>query len=134
MVARPTIQHVFEAGYAAFAQGHRLPDDGRRAAWAILACRTAVWGGPIQCGPDGQFQRIWYHSCQHRMCPPCAWRQVERWLRRPQARLLACDQYHLILTMPAELHGLCLANVTALTQLVLTPVRETWGELLGDPK
>jgi hypothetical protein len=82
MVAELTVPQVFQASYVAFAQGHRLPDYVRRAAWAILACRTAVLGGHTQRCPDGHFQRIWYHSCTHRMCPPCAWLQVERWLRR----------------------------------------------------
>jgi Putative transposase/Transposase zinc-binding domain len=134
MLAELTVQQVFQAGYAAFAQGHRLPDYVRRAAWAILACRTAVLGGHIQRCPDGHFQRIWYNSCRHRMCPQCAWLQVERWLRRQQARLLACDHYHMIFTMPAELHGLWLANVTAMTPLLFATVRETLGELLGDAK
>jgi hypothetical protein len=122
MVAQLTVQQVFQAGYVAFAQGHRLPDYVRRAAWAILACRTAVLGGHTQRCPDGHVQRIWYHSCTHRMCPPCAWLQVERWLRRQQARLLACDHYHRIVTMPAELHGLWLANVTAMTPSKLRDV------------
>jgi Transposase zinc-binding domain len=93
-----------------------------------------VLGGHVQRCPDGHFQRLWYNSCKHRMCPQCAWLQVERWLRRQRARLLACDHYHLIFTMPAELHGLWLANVTAMTPLLFATVRETLGELLGDAK
>jgi hypothetical protein len=133
-MAKLTIQHIFQAGYAAFAEGHRLPDHVRRAAWAILACRTVVLGGHVQRCPEGHFERIWYNSCRHRLCPQCTWLQVERWLRRQRARLLACDHYHVILTMPADLHGLWLANVTAMTQLLFATVRETLCELLGDAK
>jgi hypothetical protein len=34
------------------------------------------------------------------MCPPCAWLQGTRWLLHQKARLLACDHYHIIFTIP----------------------------------
>jgi hypothetical protein len=126
-MATLTIQHIFAAG-------HRLPDRVRRAAWAILACHTVVLGGHVQRCPDGRFERIWDNSCRHRLCPQYTWLQVERWLRRQPARLLACEHYHMSFTMPAELHGLWLANVTAMTPLLFVTVRETLGALLGDAK
>jgi Putative transposase/Transposase zinc-binding domain len=129
-----TLQTILRMGYAAYERRHPLPDDVRRAAWAILSCRTAVLGGHVQRCPDGHFERVWYNSCKHRLCPQCAWLQVERWLRRQRARLLACEHYHMIFTMPAELHGLWLANVTAMTSLLFATVRETLDELLGDAK
>ncbi|MGH8068882.1 MAG: IS91 family transposase [Candidatus Entotheonellia bacterium] len=127
-----TLQTILQIGYAAYERRHPLPDWVRKAAWAILSCRTAVWGGHVQRCPDGHVQRLWYHSCQHRMGPPCAWLPVERWLRHQRARLLACDHSHMICTLPAERHGLWLANVTAMTPLLCATVRETLGELLGD--
>ena len=129
-----TRQTILRIGSAAYERRHPLPDEVRKVAWAILSCRTAVLGGHVQRCPDGHFQRLWYHSCQPRMCPQCAWRQVERWLRRQRARLLACDPYHMILTRPAALHGVWLANVAAMTSLLFATVRETLGELLGDAK
>jgi hypothetical protein len=129
-----TLQTILQMGYAAYERRHALPDSVRKAAWAILSCRTAVLGGHVQCCPDGHFQRLWYNSCQHRMCPQCAWLQVERWLRRQRARLLAWDHYHMIFTLPAELHGLWLANVRVMTNLLFAAVHETLDELLGDAK
>jgi hypothetical protein len=35
------------------------------------------------------------------MCPPCAWLQGTRWLLHQKARLLACDHYHVIFTIPS---------------------------------
>jgi len=101
-----TIQQILQRGDAAFEQGHALPAYVRKAVWALLACRTARLGGHIQACPEGHVERIWYHSCRHRMCSPCAWLQVERWLVRQKARLLACDHYHVIFTQPDELRGL----------------------------
>jgi Putative transposase/Transposase zinc-binding domain len=129
-----TVQQIFQAGYAALAQGHRLPDYVRRAAWAILVCRTAVLGGHVQACPEGHIERVWYNSCRHRLCPQCSWLQVERWLASQKARLLACDHYHVIFTLPDELRGLWLANVRPMTNLLFATVWETLGELLSDPK
>jgi len=129
-----TVQQILQCGYAAFAQCHPLPDYVRKAAWALMACRTALLGGHVQGCPEGHFQRIWYNSCKHRLCPQCAWLQIERWLSRQKARLLACDHYHVIFTMPDELRGLWLANVRAMTNLLFATVHETLDELLGDAK
>ncbi len=129
-----TVQQIFQAGYAVFAQGHRLPDYVRRAAWAILVCRTAVLGGHVQACPEGHIERVWYNSCRHRLCPQCSWLQIERWLASQKARLLACDHYHVIFTLPDELRGLWLTNVRPMTNLLFATVWETLGELLSDPK
>jgi hypothetical protein len=77
---------------------------------------------------------VWYNSCRHRLCPQCAWLQVERWLVKQKARLLACEHDHVIFTLPDELRGLWLANVRAMTHLLFAAVHETLAELLGDAK
>jgi len=133
-VAGVTLQQILQQGYAAFEQCHSLPAYVRKAAWALLVCRTAVLGGHIQACPEGHVERVWYNSCRHRLCPQCAWLQVERWLVKQKARLLACEHYHVIFTLPEELRGLWLANVRAMTNLLFAAVHETLGELLGDAK
>jgi hypothetical protein len=129
-----TLQKILQLGYAAYERHHAIPDHVRRAVWAILACRTARLGGHVQACPDGHIERVWYNSCRHRLCPQCAWLQIERWLLQQKARLLACEHYHVIFTMPDELRGLWLANSRPMTQLLFATVRETLGELLGDAK
>jgi hypothetical protein len=66
------------------------------------------------------------------MCPPCAWLQSERWLVIQKARLLACEHYHVIFTIPSELNDLWLANVSVMTNLLFASVRATLLELLDD--
>jgi hypothetical protein len=129
-----TLQAILQRGYAAYERRHALPTHVRRAVWAMLACRTAVLGGHVQACPDGHVERVWYNSCRHRMCPQCAWLQIERWLGRQKARLLACDHYHVIFTIPHELNDLWLVNVAVMTQLLFASVHGTLGELLGDGK
>jgi hypothetical protein len=129
-----TLQTILQLGYAAYARTHALPDYVRRAVGAVLACRTARLGGHVEVCPDGHVERMWYNSCRHRVCPQCAWGQVERWLAQQKARLLACEHYHVIFTMPHELNPLWLANVEAMPQLLFASVRGTLVELLGDAK
>jgi hypothetical protein len=78
--------------------------------------------------------RIWYNSCKHRSCPQCAFLQIERWLCKQKARLLGCDHYHVIFTIPHDLNAVWLANVPLMTSLLFAAVRDTLFELLGDPK
>jgi len=99
-----------------------------------MQCRTAALGGHVQACPDGHMARIWYNSCRHRACPQCAYLQTERWLVLQQARLLACDHYHVIFTLPHDLNPLWLANVPVMSTLLFQAVRETLFELLADPK
>jgi Putative transposase/Transposase zinc-binding domain len=127
-----TLQTILRMGYKGYACTHALPAYVRRAVWAILACRTAVLGGHVQACPEGHLERVWYHSCRHRMCPQCAWVQVERWLTKQQARLLACEHYHAIFTMPHALNELWLANVEEMSRLLFASVHDTLVELLGD--
>ena len=91
-------------------------------------------GGHLQACPEGQVERVWYHSCRHRLCPQCAWLQVERWLVQQRARRLACEPDHVIFTVPDELRGLWLAHVRAMTHLWCATVHETRAALLGDAK
>ena len=98
-----------------------------------MQCRTAALGGHVQACPDGHMSRIWYNSCRHRSCPQCAHLQTERWLALQRARLLACDHYHVIFTLPHELNPLWLANVPLMTTLLFQAVRDTLCTLLADP-
>src|SRR5215468_3041937 len=128
------LQTIFQDAFPAYEQTHPLPAHVRRAARAIMQCRTAALGGHVQACPDGHMSRIWYNSCRHRSCPQCASLQTERWLILQRVRLLACDHYHVIFTLPHELNPLWLANVPVMSSLLFQVVRETLGTLLADPK
>jgi hypothetical protein len=129
-----TLQDIFCASYPAYERTHALPSHVRRAGRAIMQCRTAALGGHIQACPDGHIARVWYNSCRHRSCPQCAYLQTERWLALQRVRLLACDHYHVIFTLPHELNPLWLANVPVMTTLLFQTVRDTLATLLADPQ
>jgi hypothetical protein len=133
-MALVTLQTIFQDVFPAYEHTHPLPAHVRKAAHAIMQCRTAALGGHIQACPDGHVMRVWYNSCRHRSCPQCAYLQTERWLALQRARLLACDHYHVIFTLPHDLNPLWLANVPVMTTLLFQAVRDTLSALLADPK
>jgi hypothetical protein len=129
-----TLQTIFQDAFPTYEQTHALPRHVRRAARAIMQCRTAALGGHVHACPDGHMARIWDNSCRHRSCPQCAYLQTERWLALQRARLLACDHYHVIFPLPHELNPLWLANVPVMATRLFQAARDTLGPLLADPK
>src|SRR5262245_54719837 len=133
-MALVTLQTLFQDAFPAYEHTHPLPAHVRKAARALMQCRTAALGGHVQACPDGHMARIWYNSCRHRACPQCAYLQTEHWLALQRAGLLACDHYHVIFTLPHALNPLWLANVPVMSTLLFQAVRETLFDLLADPK
>jgi hypothetical protein len=129
-----TLQTIFQDVFPTYDQTHLLPSHVRRAAHAIMPCRTAALGGHLQACPDGHVARVWYNSCRHRSCPQWAYLQTERWLAVQRARLLACDHSQVIFTRPQDLNPLWLAHVAVMTPLLCQAVRDTLGTLLADPQ
>jgi len=62
-MALVTLQTIFQGAFPAYEQTHPLPPHVRRAARAIMQCRTAALGGHIQACPDGHVSCVWYNSC-----------------------------------------------------------------------
>ena len=59
-----TLQDIFSLGYPDYERSQALPAHVRKAARAIMQCRTAALGGHVQACPDGHVSRIWYNSCR----------------------------------------------------------------------
>lgn len=130
----PALQKIFLLGFGMYAASHKLPDFIRKAVWCIMNCRTAVMGGHVQACPDGHFERNHYNSCKHRICPLCAFIQVQKWLSRQKARILACDHFHVIFTIAHELNCLWHFNKRLITEILFQSARDTIFELLQDKK
>lgn len=129
-----TLQTLFRTSFPDYARHHRLPLHYHRAARAIIHCRTAALGGHVQRCPEGHVAQVWYNSCKNRNCPQCAYLARERWLVKQQALLLDCDHYHVIFTIPSELHPLWCYNRRRLMGLLFDAAHETLFELLADAK
>jgi len=129
-----TLQRAFQQGFGKLARQRLYPGHIYKAAYAIANCRTANLGGHVQECENGHVQGVWYNSCRHRSCPQCTGLQGERWRRQQAARLLACDHYHVVFTVPHELNALWRFNKERMAQHLFRCARDTLIELLGDPK
>jgi hypothetical protein len=128
-----TLQSIFRHGYPAYARERTLPLKSHQAAHAIMNCRTEVMGGHIQRCPDHHEQHVQYHSCKHRSCPRCSALPKAQWVDAQQARLLHCDHYHAIFTLPHALLGLWRFNQHWFTNALFQSCRDTLLTLLKDP-
>ncbi len=79
-------------------------------------------------------QKFRYNSCRHRFCPQCAQLQIAQWLEKQKARLLSCDHYPVLFTLPSELNALWLATVPVFATVFFHAAWDTLSALLGDPK
>ncbi len=129
-----TLQAILQASFAAFAQTHKLPRRVWKAAQAVMTCRTATLGGHVRRCPQGHVTEIWYNSCRHRACPRCCAQRNGQWLDHGLEQLLPTDHFHVIFTLPSELHEVWRWNRALLTEVLFRSVRETLLTLLHDPK
>ena len=102
---------------------------------AIRHCRTAALGGHIdtcpRCGGD---KTISYNSCRNRHCPKCQTQARQRWIAARKQELLETRYFHVVFTLPHELHSLILQNETELYGLLFRSVAETLLEVARNPK
>lgn len=129
-----TLQGIFQQHFFRYAQTRKLPRRIWKAASAILHCRTPMLGGHVQQCPHGHLQRIQYHSCRHRRCAQCSRLPRAQWAERQTARLLGCDHYHVVFTLPHELLALWEWNRAAMARALFASARDTLMTLLADPR
>lgn len=131
---KPTLQTILRVAWASFAGSRHLPTRVTHAAAALLRCRTGEAGAQLWRCPDGHVQEIRYAPCGHRACPQCWYAHSAASLARWQRWLLATDHFHVVFTIPRELHDLWRWNRAELADLLFQCVRETLFTVLADPK
>jgi Putative transposase/Transposase zinc-binding domain len=129
-----TLQAILQTAFPSFAHAHRQPPRVWRAAHAVMRCRTAALGGYVRRCPAGPVAALAYNACRHRACPRCGRHRLGQWLDGWQQSLLPTTHFHVIFTLPSELHALWRWNRLVLTELLFRAVRETLLTLLADPR
>jgi len=119
---------VFARYAEAYAATHHLRPAQRKAAWAILHCRTAALGGHREWCERCGFERYVYHSCRNRHCPKCPAAATAAWVEARQRELLPVPYFHNVFTLPHELNPLVLwseRNQRALLALLFDAAAQT---------
>jgi hypothetical protein len=81
-----------------------LGRDRARAVLDIINCRTAALGGHLYECDTCQSQVPVYNSCGNRSCPKCQSLDQARWVQAQASHLLPVAYFHLVFTIPIELH------------------------------
>jgi len=125
----------YDIGDIARRHGHRLAPhavtrpEQRRALAAMTACRTAALGGHLdicdRCGDT----RPAYNSCRNRHCPKCQALAQERWIEARQQRVLPIRHFHVVFTVPSELHALIAYRRRELLSAMMRTAADTLLEL-----
>jgi len=102
-----------------------LSPEQRRVLQAIAQCRTAALGGHRrQCEACGH-EELSYNSCRDRHCPKCQGLDEARWIEAQQRDLLPVQYFHLVFTVPTELHPLFLTAPPVAYRLLFTAMAKT---------
>ena len=129
-----TLQSIFKTGFATYKKRHAMSMDQYRAADAIMTCQREILGyEEWVCLEDGHRERQ-HHSCRHRSCPRCHGAQTQAWLERIDARLIPCDHFHLVFTLPHELNALWHYNRRWCADKLFKASAETLQQLLADER
>lgn len=129
-----TLQNIFRLGFDRYRQRHGMSIEHYQAANAIMRCQRAELGKEEwRCEHDGYIEQQ-AHACRHRSCPRCQRSYTQQWLDKTQARLLPCDHYHVVFTLPHELNELWQHNREWSADHLFKASAETLRQLLKDER
>lgn len=104
------LSDVLKEEIGKYKQSHNLHPVQEKAAKDIIACRSSKLGGHIKtCNSCGHHQQA-YNSCRNRHCPKCQFVKQEQWVDKLAHNLLPCKYYHVVFTVPQELHSILYLN------------------------
>jgi len=150
--AGPGLGAVLRQFLAGFLAAHpRLPLRIKRLLQRMALCRSGTLGSTVlRCSGCGHCESIPL-GCGDRHCPSCQAAHSRKWLDNQLRWLLPVAYYHVVFTLPHELHGLALLNQAALYRLLfdcaastlmefarsrlggtpgITAILHTWGQQL----
>lgn len=115
-------------------RSHPLTADQTAVLRDVLRCRTAALGGHLdecdQCGHSSPS----YNSCRNRHCPKCQGLAQAKWIAEREERILPVRHFHVVFTMPAELHSLVRFRREVLFGMLFAAASQTLLELGRDPR
>ncbi|MCT2535306.1 IS91 family transposase [Aquibacillus koreensis] len=129
-----TIQSLFVDNYDYFRVTHKVSIEQAKAATAIKNCKTDALGGHRhECDSCGD-SKLSYNSCRNRHCPQCQGVDKEIWVDQRSKDILNAPYFHVVFTIPEQLHMLIYHNQKLLYKLMYKAVAETLNELAWDDK
>lgn len=106
-----------------------LRPEQQRALSAMALCRTAALGGHLDRCTRCDFSRPSYNSCRNRHCPKCQALAQEQWIHARSERVLPVGHFHVVFTVPSELHPLMAFRREELFGALFRAAADTLAEL-----
>ena len=129
------VRQVFEASYQEYsAKAAYLPDIQKKAAHAILNCKSGKLGCNVSRCSDCGHMEFHNNSCRSRICPECQAVLKEVWVDERRAEVIDSPYFHVVFTLPHELNPLIYCNQKLLYGLLHRCCSETLLELSADKK
>ena len=125
---------VLRAGLATYQLTHQLSSRQLRILEAIQSCRTSALGGHIDACDSCGHIRISYNSCRDGHCPKCQSMARSAWVEKRREELLPVKYFHLVFTLPRELHDLLRYNESLLYGQLFKLAWASLKELLNDKR
>lgn len=98
----------------------------------IERCRTAALGGHLDVCDQCAHTTPSYNSCRNRHCPKCQGLAQAKWIAEREERILPVRHFHVVFTLPAELHALVRFRREALFDMLFACASGTLLELGRD--
>jgi hypothetical protein len=134
---RPTVEvaDIFRVEGDNFIDQHTLGIQQLKVIRAITRCRTAALGGHADVCPNcKEAPVISYNSCRNRHCNKCQSQARQRWMEARRHELLQTRYFHVVFTLPHELHTFVLQNQSTLYNLLFRTVAQTLREVARNSK
>ena len=128
------VQDIFNQYGAEFLKDHTVSQAQLKALRDIERCRTAALGGHAGICNECGHQEVSYNSCRNRHCPKCQTIAKEQWIEKQGLNLLNTGYFHVVFTIPKELHTVMYQNQETMYKLFFTAVSQTLLELGMDSK
>ncbi|MGE5631787.1 MAG: IS91 family transposase [Caulobacteraceae bacterium] len=129
-----TVQDIFLQFYSRYEQSYTPSTQQAKACRDIMSCRTAALGGHVfECEECGHIA-VRYNSCRNRHCPLCQGVTKAVWVDQRSKDILNAPYFHVVFTVPQQLHQLIYQNQELLYGLMYKAVGETLSELSEDKK
>lgn len=134
-MSRYKIRQIFDSTYETYsAQAPYLSDVQKKAAQAILNCKSGKLGCNFSQCTDCGHMEVHNNSCRNRNCPNCQAVQNEIWVDKRRAEVIDSPYFHVVFTLPHELNPLIYCNQNLLYGLLHRCCAETLLELSADKK
>lgn len=131
---RLEVADILRAHGPAYRARHPVSPEQAKVMTSLVQCRTAVLGGHVDSCDGCGFVRVSYNSCRDRHCPKCQASERAAWVDARLERLLPVEYFHVVFTLPEQLHPLILKNRRTLYALLFKAASETLLELAADPQ